>query len=121
MEVKGGDFSIVPLLVDVVAKCEAEGFQPNLVWIGFDLELMKLVKESFPSDQVYHVSKLRDKQKPMEEAKALIDAAAAAGLDGIDLQADRSTVTAPIIHYAHWLKLEVLAFDRQNDFCRAGV
>jgi glycerophosphoryl diester phosphodiesterase len=100
VEVKGGDHEIVPLIQACMDGDSCAVDPEQIIWIGFDLPLMAEVKKSMPHMQTYHVVG-PSRMKTEEDIRATIDAAATAGLDGIDFPAIPTAVTTSAVDYAH--------------------
>eukprot|EP00968_Pinguiococcus_pyrenoidosus_P023236 scaffold3665_cov244-Pinguiococcus_pyrenoidosus.AAC.6 len=108
-EVKGGDTASVPRIAEEVASSDATPQQ--VIFIGFDIDVMKLCKESLPSFRSFLITAAGHGENDVDRARALlaeqIDAAAAAGLDGIDVHADRTLVDEAVVASAKSQGLEV--------------
>lgn len=112
VEIKGGDHGIVEGAA--AAALSSPLPRERLIWIGFDIEVMASMKRRLPQYQVYHVVNVvrsSPRARPAEvrqgTAKQMIDAAAAAGLDGIDFDADLTLVTPAVLAHARAAGLAV--------------
>ena len=103
VELKGGD-SAVAAPAAAAAAAAAGVLAPDLLtWISFDLQLLLAMKRLLPEYAVYLVAGPEDEVA----ARVLVEQAAAAGLDGIDLAAIPAIVTPAVIDYAHSFGLAV--------------
>eukprot|EP00729_Bicosta_minor_P023607 gene23607-22212_t len=108
-ELKGGGLELAKSATSLVVTTRA--LNANVYrWIGFDLALMVEVKRLLPHHKVYHIGAILPFFWCENKAKRLIDQAAQAGLDGIDLNADEAVLTPAVVAYAHGKGLDVVAW-----------
>lgn len=98
-EVKGGDKATAHAVTTLAKEKGWTGDQ--LTFIGFDLELMTEIKQrllelDMGAISVIYVQDAYDEEKAME----VIRLAKAAGLDGVDFEADLSVVTPAVVSLA---------------------
>ena len=109
VELKGGGLELAKSATSLVVTTGA--LNANVYrWIGFDLALMVEVKRLLPHHKVYHIGAILPFFGCENKAKRLIDQAAQAGLDGIDLNADEAVLTPAVVAYAHGKGLDVVAW-----------
>ena len=108
VELKGGDFTLAKnaTLIATAVAPNADMYR----WIGFNLPLMVEVKRLLPRHKVYHIGAILPFFGCEAKAMRLIDQAAGAGLDGIDLNADETVLTPRVVAYAHRKGLDVVAW-----------
>lgn len=117
VEVKGGDFRILPELKRIMHTFSATIHHSQIMWIGFDFALMKEMKKAFPANKCMHVCRVGrqgsdrapevEAERQWQRGKKLVDDAKSANLDGIDFEADREAITPEILRYAHYKGLEI--------------
>ena len=85
VELKGGDQAMVdPAVAAATAAIERGLPAPSIWWISFDLDLATAMKRRMPATSAWHVAHVRPDEG---EARCLelVAAAAAAGIDGVDI------------------------------------
>ena len=109
LELKGGDQAMVPRAVAVATAALEASLQPEqLIWISFDMPLVAAMKEQMPACPAFHVAHVHPAPRPDHPADLfgpeaciqLVDAAAAAGLTGVDFAAYPSVVTEAVFAHA---------------------
>jgi len=88
VEVKGGDYDMVPVLQSCMraAGHVDRPLSSQVIWIGFDLGLMAALKEAFPDYRVLHILSVEQCQSH-ERVLQAVAAVHDAGLDGVDFPA----------------------------------
>lgn len=69
----------------------------RLSWISFDAGLLREVKREMPSHAALLVAEVRSEAEAFEVARRCVDER----LDGVDLNADASCVTRPLVEWLH--------------------
>ena len=103
VELKGGDMGMIEPAASAAQAAFAAGTLEErlLTWISFDIDLMGAMKLRLPNSPAYLVAAVSPTDPdPEARCRELIDAAVAFNLDGIDLAAVESVVTAAVVSYA---------------------
>lgn len=126
LELKGADSAIIQPAIQVAQAAIAGGMAAErLIWISFDLSLVKTIKTLLPACSTYHIAAVapRSTCETVElvsqngsdpdggegEGRCfeLLDQAAAAGIDGVDFGAVASVVTEKVFAYAASRNLQI--------------
>jgi hypothetical protein len=130
VELKGSDVRLAELAVAVATEGLSDkdasmhatnphtsnSTNPHLIpskhfrWIGFNLKLMQEVKRLLPHHKVYLLAGVLPFFNAEANAMKLVDTVVAAGLDGIDLNADEVVLTKKVVSYAHCKQLDVVGW-----------
>ena len=115
VEIKTDDFFIISKLKKILAPYPKQQVSNSIIIIGFNLEIIKLIKKEIPYCKALLVKKRKQIPTP-KDVLTCIEKMVNAGLDGISFEADPTFITKKLVTELHRRKkhIGVWAYPKQD-------